>query len=262
MPRFSENWHYLPRLGLDVDRRPAPVRLRSQELPARSKFEPHSHDWNKLTYATEGVLSVMIGLECYVVAPGQALWIPRGCVHTTGSALGATLSSLYVDVSASTSSEIKAFMVSNLMRALIMEVSTFGDTVDREYSDLVTKLMVKQLDKMVPIQKPLPWPSEGITLEICEALYENPALERSAEAWAEHFKMSKRTLGRHFERDTGLPMRVWAQKLKSLKALELLADGQSITQVALSLGYSSTSAFTFMFRSEFGMSPGAYMKRP
>lgn len=262
MPKFSENWQYLPRLGPDVDLRPAPVRLRSQVMPARSKFEPHAHEWNQLTYATDGVLSVMIDNECFVIAPGQALWIPSGIAHTTGTALGATLSSLYVDESTDTPAQTLAFMVSNLLRALIVEVSNFDAHTDEEYSALVTALICKQLDKMQPIQSPLPWPAEGITLEICEALYTDPCLERDAETWAAHFKISKRTLARHFERDTGLAMRVWTQKLRSLKALELLASGNTITQVALTLGYSSTSAFTYMFRSEFGLSPSAYMRRP
>ena len=262
MPRFSENWQYLPRLGNDIDRRPAPVRLRAQEMPARSKFEPHAHDWNQLTYATEGVLSVMIDNACYVIAPGQALWIPRGVVHTTGTALGATLSSLYVDESTDTPAQTRAFMISNLLRALIVEVSNFDQYTPGDYSTLVTALISKQLDKMKPIHSPLPWPAEGVTLEICEALYNAPCSERDADAWAAHFKMSKRTLARHFERETGMSMRIWMQKLRSLKALELLASGNTITQVALTLGYSSTSAFTFMFRSEFGLSPSAYMKRP
>ncbi|MES3708727.1 helix-turn-helix transcriptional regulator [Pseudomonas putida] len=262
MPRFSESWQYLPRLGTDVDRRPEPVRLRSQVLPARSKFEPHAHEWNQLTYATEGVLSVMIDHECFVIAPGQALWIPGGVIHTTGTALGATLSSLYVDGSTDAPAETRAFMVSNLLRALIVEVSSFDQDTENEYSALVTALISKQLDKMTPIHSPLPWPAEGVILEICEALYNDPCSERDAYAWAEQFTMSKRTLARHFERETGMSMRVWTQKLRSLKALELLASGNSITQVALALGYSSTSAFTFMFRSEFGLSPSAYMKRP
>lgn len=262
MPKFSENWQYLPRLGSDVDRRPSPVRLRSQVLPARSKFEPHAHDWNQLTYATDGVLSVMIGNECFVIAPGQALWIPSGVFHTTGTALGATLSSLYVDESTDTPAQTRAFMVSNLLRALIVEVSSFDQDTESDYSALVTALICKQLDKMQPIHSPLPWPAAGVTLEICEALYNDPCSDRDADAWAAHFKMSKRTLARHFERETGLAMRIWTQKLRSLKALELLASGNTITQVALSLGYSSTSAFTYMFRSEFGLSPSGYMRRP
>ncbi|WP_171061374.1 MULTISPECIES: helix-turn-helix domain-containing protein [unclassified Pseudomonas] len=261
MPKFSESWQLLPRLGVAVDDTPAPVRLRSQTMPARSKFVPHTHDWHQLTYATEGVLSVMIGNDCYVIAPGQALWIPKGVLHTTGSALGATLSSLYVDDIIAPAT-IKAFLVSNLLRALIVEVSSFDENTEKDYSNLVTELIIKQLKRMTPIQTALPWPNDGVTLKICEELYQNPTLERDAESWAEQFRMSKRTLARHFERETGLSMRVWTQKLRSIKALELLADGCNITQTSLSLGYSSTSAFTYMFRSEFGLSPSAYIKRP
>lgn len=260
-PRFSDDWDYLSRFGDDVDRRPNPVRLRSQSLPPRSKFDPHSHDWNQLTYATDGVLTVMIDNKCYVVAPGQALWIPTGTLHTTGTVLGATLSSLYVDDSISGPSDCVVFMVSNLLRALIVEVSTFNNETEICYSNLVSELITRQLGKMQSIENALPWPAEGVALAICEYLYKYPSDERNSDEWAEQFKMSKRTLARHFERDTGLSFRVWKHKLRSLKSLEFLANGDSVTKVALTLGYASTSAFTYMFRSEFGICPSLYRKR-
>lgn len=262
IPGLYDTWARIPRLGPQLDRKPSPVRLRSQILPPRSIFESHSHDWHQLTYATEGVLNVVIESDCFVVAPGQALWIPKGTVHTTGSSLGAVLSSLYIDDSIDTPSDSKVFMVPNLLRALIIEVGCFDELTDIAYSNLVTELIIRQLDKLQPIQNAFPWPRGGVALEICEQLYNSPALDRSAESWATHFKMSKRTLARHFERETGLSMRVWVHKLRSLKALELLADGNNITQVALNLGYASTSSFTYMFKSEFGLSPSAYLKRP
>ncbi|MEQ8194171.1 MAG: helix-turn-helix domain-containing protein [Rhodospirillales bacterium] len=46
--------------------------------------------------------------------------------------------------------------------------------------------------------------------------------------------------------------------MRLLAALERLATGQSVTIVAMDLGYDSPSAFTSMFKRTLGKSPSAY----
>jgi len=52
-----------------------------------------------------------------------------------------------------------------------------------------------------------------------------------------------------------MSMRTWRRRLRLFKAIELLAGDMSVTQIALELGYGSTSAFTYAFRTEMGRSP-------
>ena len=42
--------------------------------------------------------------------------------------------------------------------------------------------------------------------------------------------------------------------------IELMGGGLDVTQTALALGYGSTSAFVFAFRSDMGCAPQAYMR--
>lgn len=72
--------------------------------------------------------------------------------------------------------------------------------------------------------------------------------------------MSPRTLTRHFEQEVGMSLRTWRQRLRLFKAMELLGSDFPITEIALRLGYSSASAFIFMFRSEMGISPLQYKR--
>ena len=48
-----------------------------------------------------------------------------------------------------------------------------------------------------------------------------------------------------------MSMRAWRRRLRLFKAIELLAGHLNVTQIALELGYSSTSAFTYAFRTKW-----------
>ena len=48
------------------------------------------------------------------------------------------------------------------------------------------------------------------------------------------------------------------RSVRLLRALERLAAGASVTEVAFDLGYDSPSAFVTMFRRALGTTPGRY----
>jgi AraC-like DNA-binding protein len=62
-------------------------------------------------------------------------------------------------------------------------------------------------------------------------------------------------LSRVFKRETGLPVHRYLNRLRLLAALEELDQGRDLTRVALSVGFSSHSHFTFAFHREFGVAP-------
>jgi len=70
--------------------------------------------------------------------------------------------------------------------------------------------------------------------------------------------MSPRSFARHFLDETGLTFGSWQRKARLLRALELLGNGSSVSDVAFALGYQGTSAFIAMFRRTFGTTPARY----
>lgn len=69
---------------------------------------------------------------------------------------------------------------------------------------------------------------------------------------------SKRTLERLFGDETGLSLGRWRQRMRLIESLRLLAEGLSVTRVALEVGYRSPSAYVSAFRRELGTTPGRY----
>ncbi|MCO4759204.1 MAG: AraC family transcriptional regulator, partial [Oceanospirillaceae bacterium] len=62
------------------------------------------------------------------------------------------------------------------------------------------------------------------------------------------------------QRDLGIPLSEWRQRLKVVRAMPMLQAGTSVESVALDLGYSTASAFIAMFRRLLNMTPDEYRK--
>jgi AraC-like DNA-binding protein len=124
----------------------------------------------------------------------------------------------------------------------------------------VTHLIIDQLRQASPLPSALPWPRGEALNQLCEALYADPADARSSEAWARELGMSDRTLARRFEEDVGMSLRSWRRRMRLFKAIEMLGGGTDVTRTALDLGYGSSSAFVYAFRTAMGQSPQAYMR--
>lgn len=253
-------------------RAPAPLTLRAQTIPARSYFPAHSHEWAQLAYAISGALAVGTPGRSYVISPEQAVWLPSGTVHRTGSLLGAEFRSLWIarDAAVDLPSAPAVFSVSPLLQALIAEVAAIenarasGDTGedgdDAAYAGRVAGLLFDQLRRARAVSAALPWPRGDALARLCETLYADPADARSAEAWARDLGMSARTLTRRFEAEVGMSLRSWRRRMRLFKAVELLGGGLDVTRVALDLGYGSPSAFIHAFRTAMGTSPHAYRR--
>ena len=102
-------------------------------------------------------------------------------------------------------------------------------------------------------------PRENLIGKVAEALLENPGDDRGLEQWSEFAGARTRTLGRLFQAETGMSFRAWRKQLRLQRALEMLADGHTVTSAALHLGYGSPSAFIAMFRRTIGASPKRYL---
>jgi len=242
---------------------PQPMTVRAQSIPARHHFAEHTHSWNQLVHAISGVLTVAVEGRSFVISPEQAMWLPTGVRHRVGSLLGAEFRSLWIedDAGRTFAGETTVFGVSPLLQALIVEAAAIeGQGCFDGYAGRVTALILDQLRRAQPVAGALPWPRVGSLSTLCEALYEDPADPRGLEEWGRKLGMSGRTLARRFEAEVGMSLRSWRRRLRLFKSIELLGGGLDVTRTAMTLGYGSTSAFTYAFRTEMGLGPQAYMR--
>lgn len=242
---------------------PRPLTVRVQTIPARRYFPEHAHRWHQMVYAISGVLTVAVEGHSFVISPEQAVWLPTGVPHRVGTLLGAEFRSLWIadEAGAGLSSAPTVFGVSPLLRALIVEAAAIEGQDDPDgYAGRVTGLILDQLRRARSLPGALPWPRTGPLTVLCETLYADPADARRPDQWGQALGMSSRTLTRRFEAELGMSLRSWRRRLRLFKAIELLGGGLGVTQAAIELGYGSTSAFVYAFRTAMGCSPQAYMR--
>lgn len=104
-------------------------------------------------------------------------------------------------------------------------------------------------------------PHDPRILRVAQLLLDSPADARGFEAWAALAGVSERTLGRRFFEETGFSFTNWRQRARLLRSLEMLANGEPVTTIAIDLGYSTASAFIALFKRVFGETPASYRSK-
>ena len=96
----------------------------------------------------------------------------------------------------------------------------------------------------------------GVT-RICESRdgTATPSGPATAHEWADRLGVTAKTVHRLFLKETGMTFAQWRDQARLLHALQRIAEGWRVIDVALDCGYSSQSAFTAMFRRHFGVPP-------
>jgi AraC-like DNA-binding protein len=101
-------------------------------------------------------------------------------------------------------------------------------------------------------------PMDKRVANLATAQLAHPALSLTMDEWGLRLGVSSRTLSRVFQRETGMSFFRWRQQLHIGLALQRLAEGASVANIAIDLGYESTSAFIAMFRKITGTTPARY----
>jgi AraC-like DNA-binding protein len=118
---------------------------------------------------------------------------------------------------------------------------------------LATKAAEAPNDMWMPVAQ-----SEPVlaALEMTEARLAEPL---SIAAIAAEVGVTERTLARRFHEELGMPWRDCLRRLRVIRAVEALADpARQITQIAMDVGYNSSSAFNSAFLDFTGQTPSDF----
>lgn len=237
--------------------------LRYDEFSAGSRADWHSHTWGHLNYAAHGNMEVEVPGARYLTPPQQAIWVPPGVPHSSTLQHAVLYRAFYIEpaLCAALPQRVCVVQVSPILKAVLSDMAARDIRRPEAPADVrLAQVLADELAR-APIQDSyLPGASTEALARVLEALQADPADHRSVAEWAEQVHLTERTLARHCQRELGMSLGEWRQRLRFLCAVDRLEAGQVVQQIAFDLGYSTASAFIAMFQREAGVSPEHYRR--
>jgi AraC-like DNA-binding protein len=229
----------------------------AKQFPSGFEIAPHSHSRGQLLYAISGVMRVRTDADAWIVPPDRAVFMPAGTRHTVGIRDNLEMRTLYIaNNAAGLPPGASVLEVSDLLRALILAMLDEPVLYDEHgRGGLIARLILIELAAAPRLKLMVPMPEDARLRRVCDAVLAAPQSHAGIEAWAAHAGVSSRTLARLFESQLGMGFAAWRQRARFHNAVEALAAGRPISDVAHANGYRSASAFTAAFRKVMGVSP-------
>lgn len=248
-----------PRSSLSGAPDPADVTVTRLESPSRTTGR-HNHPQGQLYGTMAGTVSVGTERGRWVIPPANAIWLPPHHGHDLESHGPFRGWSVYVAEPrcAGLPAGPRVIQVSGLMREAVARASEWTSAPRTPAQERIAGVILDEIGSLPEQRLDLPMPADARLARIAKAIAAEPADGRRMEDWAAWAGIAPRTLTRLYRAETGFTFKVWRQRARLLRALEQLAAGNTVTTVAIDLGYESVSSFIELFRAHFGVTPGRF----
>ncbi|MCU9954448.1 helix-turn-helix transcriptional regulator [Burkholderia sp. BKH01] len=244
---------------------PRSVVVTANDYEAGTTFPEHAHGRGQFAFASRGTISVSTPHGRWLVPPQRACWVPAGVRHEMTMTGPVTMLNTFVSGDAAQEAGLPGqcgvYGVSALLRQLIddaIDLPAMYD-VDGRAGKLMA-LLIAEIATMPRLSLHAPLPVDARLAKVCRHLFASPSIAADLDRVAADAGVSRRTFTRQFRAQTGVSFAAWRQQVCMLAAISRLSDGQSVTRVALDLGYASASAFTSAFRRILGDTPSRYLE--
>ena len=219
-----------------------------------------------LIYSTNGLLVVHSDAGHWVVPPTTMLRLAPGVTYSIRKAEHVLVRDLELSTRVSQRLPIKSGMyrLTPVLRRVLETLSTAADEElnndghDRLLVDVLLEAGAWLDDAGAQY---MGTPGDPRVAHICDYVSRNLDAPKTLQEWATELKHDTRTLHRLFVHEFGMSFVQWRQQTRLMAALEWLAQGRQVMDVALDLGYQTQSAFAAMFRRNMGITPSEWQEK-
>ncbi|WP_170416274.1 AraC family transcriptional regulator [Ruegeria atlantica] len=221
--------------------------------PTGTHIEPHSHDVHQLIHAISGTMRVYTKKQLWVLPVGRALWIPAKTEHEIRCNGAVKMRTAYLSPAYTDFPEyLQVLSISPLLREVLVRLAEGAEQVLQGPLALVLLHEIKHADTEALL---LPLPADKRIAILAASLRSNPESHKTITDWAKELGFSERNLIRRIREVTGMTFRELRRQTRVITAIEKLAEGQTVTNVALDVGFETPSAFISAFKTVTGLTP-------
>lgn len=237
--------------------------FRSEEVNAHTEYQPHSHEWGQIIYVKSGVFALNVGGQRFLAPSGFAIWIPANMNHSSHNSKPTWFRSINIALHFCQNMPSMPCLLnlSPICHSIIESCFERNIMVPQTNPDRrLCRVLIDQLT-MTPVQHTyLPSSDDKYLSPILKALEFCPSDNTTLTDWAKRVYTTERTLARRCQKELGMSFSEWRQRLRFLYSISLLEQGKTVHEIALDVGYSSSSAFILMFQHIAGTTPERYRR--
>ena len=238
-----------------------PILSFAWESEEAHRVASHAHPRGHIIQVEQGACWATTPEGRWLVPSGQGIWVPPWIHHEVLTRGPVAARVIFVDPAYSEPLPAApgTVAVSPLLAELIRRACAFGnDYPEGGRESRLARVMLDEFAAMEPTALLVPASEDQRLGRAMARLIETPSAAVGLRDVARGSGASERTLARLFVRETGMTWTEWRTRLILVEAIDRLSRGTSVSRVAIELGYSTPSSFTYMFRKNLGVSPGTY----
>lgn len=222
---------------------------------------PTQPGWDYLVFAHAGLFTAMTDDRAWTVPAHRVLCVPSGTQVRIETARRVAVRCLYVRSDLGMlDAEVRVASLAPLTRELLMHAVVMAPMrLETAEENALMTLLAERLANEPTAQLHLPLPSDRVARDLALRVMKEPAVDL-----AQHLEAAnagRRTLERRFKSETQMSLGQWRRRARVLAAVGMLGQRESVTSVAMAVGYSSPSSFVSAFRAELGLPPREFMRR-
>ncbi|HDM8038947.1 helix-turn-helix transcriptional regulator [Vibrio fluvialis] len=250
--------------SLSIEQAPSDVFMNFEAFLSNTETREHSHPWGQVQLISGGILEMEAEDTRFLAPPHLAIWVPAGIRHRSYNRKPIEYCSLNIAAAMTKAfpSKTSLIKVTPIVSAIIDDFRQREISVAETPQDLrLVQVLLDQLATRETQHHFLPSSNNKYLAPILAAVEENPTDDTSLQQWADRVHTTERTLARHCQAELGMSFTEWRLRVRYLYSMDLLRNGHSVKEVALTLGYNQASPYIAMFKKYSGQTPEQYKNR-
>lgn len=233
-----------------------------RDNPAHSAYPTHGNAWAEFIYTFSGVMEVRINQIDYITPPRYGVWLPPNLQHSGFNRTDVSHATLYIheDLCRNLPKHAGILLSSPLVSALFEHLRFSQLNMSSTEYQRMLQVILDQLHQAELVSSYLPSTDHPALTKLLDFLNVHPSNNHALDVLAKRINMTERTLARHCQKELGMSLHEWRQRLKITKAMSMLATDKTIEIIAFDLGYANASAFISMFKRWMNTTPDQFRK--